>query len=62
MIRVEEGFSFKKMKKRRFFRFAPADGRNATAPHFDMAGTKEVKQRALDDPDLEPLWAAIGEI
>ena len=24
------------------------------------AGGKEIKQRALDDPDLEPLWKSIG--
>jgi predicted Zn-dependent protease len=28
---------------------------------IDLAGTNEVKQMALDDPDLEPLWSAIGE-
>ena len=25
-------------------------------------GGKEIKQRALDDPDLEPLWKDIGRL
>jgi hypothetical protein len=29
---------------------------------IDMANTKEVKQMALSDPDLEPLWKDIGEL
>jgi len=26
------------------------------------ADTKEIKRKALDDPDLEPLWRRIGEL
>ena len=29
---------------------------------FDLGDPKKVKMMALDDPDLEPLWAEIGEI
>src|SRR5690242_10136409 len=29
---------------------------------IDLAGASEVKEMALDDPDLEPLWEKIGEI
>lgn len=29
---------------------------------IDLAGTKEVKLMALDDPNLEPLWSEISEI
>ena len=29
---------------------------------IDVAGKKDVRQQALDDPDLEPLWTQIGEI
>jgi len=29
---------------------------------MDKADTKEIKLKALDDPDLEPLWRRIGEL
>ena len=29
---------------------------------IDLAGKKDIRQMALDDPDLEPLWTKIGEI
>jgi hypothetical protein len=29
---------------------------------IDLSNTKDVKTLALNDPDLEPLWAEIGEI
>lgn len=29
---------------------------------IDLGGGKEIKERALDEPDLEPLWGKIGEI
>ena len=29
---------------------------------IDMVGSSEIKLRALDDPDLEPLWLDIAEI
>jgi tetratricopeptide (TPR) repeat protein len=29
---------------------------------IDIAGKKEIRIMALDDPDLEPMWAHIGEI
>jgi predicted Zn-dependent protease len=29
---------------------------------IDMAGKKDIRQMALDDPDLEPLWVNISEI
>ena len=29
---------------------------------IDLAGEKDIRTRALDDPDLEPLWAKISEI
>ena len=29
---------------------------------IDLAGKKDIRQMALDDPDLEPLWNKIGEI
>jgi hypothetical protein len=29
---------------------------------MDLAGKKDIRQMALDDPDLEPLWTEIGEI
>ena len=29
---------------------------------IDMEGKKDVRLTALEDPDLEPLWAQIGEI
>jgi tetratricopeptide (TPR) repeat protein len=29
---------------------------------FDIGDSKQLKLMALDDPDLEPLWANIGEI
>jgi predicted Zn-dependent protease len=29
---------------------------------FDLAGKKDIRQQALGDPDLEPLWSHIGEI
>jgi hypothetical protein len=29
---------------------------------IDLSDTKEVKTLALNDPDLEPLWAEIGEV
>ena len=28
----------------------------------DLAGKKDIRQMALDDPDLEPLWAEIGDL
>jgi hypothetical protein len=29
---------------------------------IDLGDEKEIKLRALDDPDLEPLWANIGKL
>jgi len=29
---------------------------------IDLAGKNDLRQMALDDPDLEPLWAVIGSI
>ena len=29
---------------------------------MDFGDEKEIKLRALDDPDLEPLWANIGKL
>lgn len=29
---------------------------------IDLAGKKDVRLQALEDPDLEPLWTQIGEI
>jgi hypothetical protein len=29
---------------------------------FDLGDAAAVKLKALDDPDLEPFWAEIGEI
>ncbi len=29
---------------------------------IDMAGKKDIRLMALDDPDLEPLWTQISEI
>ena len=29
---------------------------------FDLSGSKEIKLKALEDPDLEPLWSKMGEI
>ena len=29
---------------------------------IDLAGKKDVRIMALDDPDLEPLWAQIGDL
>ena len=29
---------------------------------IDLAGKSDLRQMALDDPDLEPLWAVIGSI
>jgi hypothetical protein len=29
---------------------------------FDLGNSKTVKLMALEDPDLEPFWAEIGEI
>ncbi len=29
---------------------------------FEIGDAKQIKLKALDDPDLEPLWAEIGEI
>jgi hypothetical protein len=29
---------------------------------IDLAGKEDVRETALDDADLEPLWAEIGEI
>src|SRR2546425_128141 len=29
---------------------------------MDLGDEKEIKTRALDDPDLEPLWANIGKL
>jgi tetratricopeptide (TPR) repeat protein len=29
---------------------------------IDLAGKKDIRQQALDDPDLEPLWVNISEI
>jgi hypothetical protein len=29
---------------------------------IDLAGKEEIRQTALEDPDLEPLWADVGEI
>jgi hypothetical protein len=29
---------------------------------IDLAGKEDIRQLALDDPDLEPLWTKIGEI
>ena len=29
---------------------------------IDLAGKTDIRARALDDPDLEPLWKHIGEI
>ena len=29
---------------------------------IDLAGKKDIRTRALNDPDLEPLWAKISEI
>lgn len=29
---------------------------------IDLAGKKDIRTMALDDPDLEPLWRDIGEI
>jgi len=29
---------------------------------IDLAGEQDIRSKALDDPDLEPLWSKIGEI
>jgi hypothetical protein len=29
---------------------------------IDLAGKTDLRQQALDDPDLEPLWTRISEI
>ena len=29
---------------------------------IDVAGKKDIRQLALDDPDLEAVWSQIGEI
>ena len=29
---------------------------------IDIAGKKDIRMMALDDPDLQPLWDKIGEI
>jgi len=29
---------------------------------IDLAGKKDIRTMALDDPDLQPLWNKIGEI
>ena len=29
---------------------------------IDLAGKNDLRKMALEDPDLEPLWANIGEI
>jgi hypothetical protein len=29
---------------------------------IDLAGKKDIRMMALDDPDLEPLWCQISEI
>jgi hypothetical protein len=29
---------------------------------IDLAGKTDIRLKALDDPDLEPLWTQIGEI
>jgi hypothetical protein len=29
---------------------------------IDLAGKKDIRLMALNDPDLEPLWREIGEI
>jgi catabolite regulation protein CreA len=29
---------------------------------IDLAGKKDIRLMALDDPDLEPLWTQISEI
>jgi hypothetical protein len=29
---------------------------------IDLAGRKDIRQMALADPDLKPLWPKIGEI
>jgi hypothetical protein len=29
---------------------------------IELAGEKDIRTTASDDPDMEPLWAEIGEI
>ena len=36
--------------------------RSDTVKSETLAGKRDIRQMALDDPDLEPLWADIAEI
>ena len=38
------------------------NGQRTTEGGFDLAGKKDIRQQALDDPDLEPLWGHKREI
>ena len=39
-----------------------ADARDWLRKAIELGDKKEIKARALEDPDLEPLWARIGEL
>lgn len=39
-----------------------AEARDWLCKAIALGDAKEIKTRALDDPDLEPLWAKIGEM
>jgi predicted Zn-dependent protease len=38
------------------------DGMKWLEKAIDLAGKKEIRTMALDDPDLEPLWTQIGDL
>jgi tetratricopeptide (TPR) repeat protein len=38
------------------------EARDWLSKAIDLAGKDDVRAMALEDPDLEPLWAKIGEI
>jgi predicted Zn-dependent protease len=38
------------------------DGMKWLEKAVDLAGKKDIRMMALDDPDLEPLWAEIGDL
>jgi len=40
----------------------PREARKWLERAFDVGDAGQIKLKALDDPDLEPLWAEIGEI
>jgi hypothetical protein len=56
------GFKSARIPVRDAFALPLAEARAWLRKAIDVGDAKEIKLRALDDPDLEPLWANIGKL